>query len=237
MIIVLYIAGCKSIGNPVVSTASSSNPIDKETYQIPSDQQKESYSVEDFKHLYSEYLKLNNTELETSPESDKTEMSGEDKLKYYTIYEITPEDVKEEIGCQIFKVNYTCETYVIHKSKLFAIGFGFGGNGITDIKTCNFDGDGQKDLIYTFSWGSGIHRSHIGVFNFSKEQEEWLDFQQVDKDIILEKNSDNNFDIYTAKISQANLDFVHLKLSREEHIADVKTIRGKIGVIKYNQEI
>lgn len=218
---------------PVVSTPTTPNFSTQEIYKIPSEEQKESYSVEDFKRLHSEYLKLNNVELQTSPENDKTEMSKEDKLKYYTVYDITPKSIKEEIGCQIFKINYTCETYVVNKSKVYAIGLGFGGFGVVNIESCDLDNDGHKDLIYTFSWGSGLHRSHIGIFNFAKEKEEWLDFQQMNEDIVLEKVSDNDFKVYIAKVTSENLDFIHLELSKQEQVADIKSVDGKIGIIKY----
>ena len=218
---------------PVISTPITSAFSEQKIYKRPSEQQKESYSVDDFKLLHSEYLKLNNMELLTSPENDKTEMSKESRLKYYTIDDITPKNIKEEIGCQIFKVNYTCETYIVNKSKVYAIGLGFGGYGVVNIETCDLDYDGHKDLIYTFSWGSGLHRSHIGIFNFAKEKEEWLDFQQMNQDIVLEKASDTNFKVYIAKISSENSDFIHLELSKQEQVAVVKSVDGKIEIIKY----
>jgi hypothetical protein len=194
----------------------------QKVYNIPAKQQKQNYSVEDFKQLYSEYLKLNNITLATSPEDDKTQMSKEDKLKYYTIYDITPKEVKEEVGCQIFKINYSCETYVVYKSKVFHIGFGFGGLGIVSLMTCDFDGNGQKDLIYTFSFGSGLHRSQIGVFNFSKEKEEWPNFSQLNNDVMLEKISDDNFKIYIAKVEDV-INFIHFNLSKQEYVANVNS--------------
>ncbi|HEY5562319.1 MAG TPA: hypothetical protein VIK72_11300 [Clostridiaceae bacterium] len=233
--LILFISGCKPIKKTVVSTSIIPSSSQQKIYEIPSQKQKTSYSIEDFKHLYSEYLKLNNIETETFPENDKTGISNEDKLKYYTIYEITPKNVKEQIGCQIFKVNYTCETYVVNKSKVYAIGIGFGGYGVVNIETCDLDADGKKDLIYTFSFGSGMHRSHIGIFNFSKEKEELLDFEQMNEDIMLEKKSDNNFKIYSAKVSSENLDFIHLELTKQEQVVDVKSVEGKIEVIKYRK--
>lgn len=215
---------------------SSSSPIltsGQKVYHIPSEQQKRSYSVEDFKQLYSDYLKLNSITLATSPEDDKTEMSKEDKLKYYSIYDITPKEVKKEIGCQIFKVNYSCETYVIYKSKVFPIGFGFGGMGIVSLTTCDFDGDNQKDLIYTFSWGSGLHRSQIGVFNFSDEKEEWLNFTQLNKDVMLKRISEDNFKIYIAEVVDM-ADFIHFKLSKKELVGEILRKNGRTEVTKFN---
>lgn len=229
--VIVCVTGCSTMKKPESSNSSSSILSEQKIYHIPQAQRKDNYTVEGFGSLYSEYLKLNN-QLELSPENDKTGMSKEEKLKYYTICDITPKEVKEEIGCQIFKVNYSCETYVVYKSKVFGIGLGFGGYGVVSLTTSDFDGNGQKDLIYTFSWGSGMHRSHIGIFNCSKEKEEWLDFVQWNKDIMLEKISDNNFKVYIADIDANELDFVHFKLSKKEQVADVKTIDGKVEVTR-----
>jgi hypothetical protein len=216
-----------------ITTTGIPGLTEQKIYEIPSNQQKDSYSVEDFKLIYSQYLKLNNLEEQTTLENDKTGMSQEEKLKCYTIYEITPPSVRAEIKCQLFKVNSTCETYLIYNSKVYHIGLGFGGMGLISIETCDFDGNNQKDLIYTFSWGSGLHRSHIGIFNFSNEHEEWLDFKQPNEDIMLEKVSDDDFNVHIAKLYYEELEYTHLKPSKQEKIADVKAVNGKIGIVKF----
>ena len=206
---------------------------EQKVYYIPLEKQKESYSVEDFRSLHSEYLKINKITLSTSPENDKTGMSKADQLKYYTIYDITPKEVKEDIGCQIFKVNYSCETYVVYKSKVFHIGLGFGGYGVVSLTTCDFDENGQKDLIYTFSWGSGMHRSNIGIFNFTTEKDQRLDFIEMDKDILLEKTSDKSLKVYVTSITPVDTqNFSHFKLSKQAQVAVVQSIKGEVKVVK-----
>lgn len=235
--IMLLMNGCKNEKKDIVTTNTPSTTSDltnHKVYEIPTALSKESYSAQDFSTIFAEYLKFNNIKLNTSPEDDKTGMSKEEKLKYYTIYDITPQNVKEEIGCQLFKVNYTCETYVVYNSKIYSIGFGFGGFGLVSIETCDFDNNGKKDLIYTFSWGSGLHRSQIGVFNFSKECEELLDFQQMNEDTMLKKISDNSFNVYIAEVSTEKLDYSNLKFTMKDKVAEVKTVDGKIGIIKYD---
>lgn len=235
----LFLCGCQNKTDIVHNNKIIAIKPQQKIYTIPSELRKENYSVEDFKRLYIEYLKLNKVDLETSTESKETEISNEGKLGFNIIYDITPKEVKEEIGCQIFKVKNSYEHYVLYKSKIFHIGFGFGGYGVVSLKTCDFDADGQKDLIYAFSWGSGLHRSQIGIFNFSKDKEEWLDFVQLNKDITLEKISNDNFNIYIADVSHVadGLDLINLKLPTAEHVAEVQRINGetKIKIIK-NQE-
>lgn len=233
IISILCITGCNSVKESEECNSASLDFPQQKSYVIPLEQQKEIYSVEDFEKLYDEYLKLNNITLESLSENDKTKMSEEDKLRYYTIQDITPKEVKVEIGCQIFKVNNSCESYVVYDSKVFHIGLGFGGFGIVSLEACDFDENGQKDLIYTFSWGSGLHRSHVGLFNLSEGKEKWLDFTQMNEDLMLEKMSENNFKLYSVEVSCENkLDYINLKLSSKEHVADVKKIDGRIEVKK-----
>ena len=35
-------------------------------------------------------------------------------------------------------------------------------------------------------------------------------------------------------LSSENLDFIHLELTKQEQVADVKSVNGKIGVLKYS---
>jgi len=186
----------------------------------------ESYSFEDFKHLYTQYIKT------AYPET-----SGEVTLKKEDVSDITPKEVRDEIGCQIFKIKNNFATYVAYKSKLYQLGTGGGGFGVVSIKTCDFDGNGQKDLIFTFSSGSGMHRSEIGVFNLSKGKGEVLDFMQRHRDIMLGKISDKDFKVYLTFIPIEELnDFNPSKLSKQEHVADVHCVNGIIKVTEYNKE-
>ena len=230
--LIISASGCETKVENDKDSSSTAKLTDQKIYQLPIEKTKEQYTIEDFKSLYTEYLKLNNIHLNSSPENDKTEMSKEDRLKYYIISDITPENVKKEIGCQIFKVNYTCESYVIHKGELFRIGFGFGGYGVVTLTTCDFEEDGQKDLIYTFSWGSGLHRSHIGIFDFSGKKEIWLDFVQLNEDITLEKLSDNSFNVYTADLEmKEELNFTKPIIAQKEIVAKVGAKSAVVEVI------
>lgn len=227
------VSNAEGVRSTAVGKISDKSLNEQKIYSIPTKLQKVHYSIEDFKQLLPRYEKINGVKAASTKENDKTGMAKEDKIKYYTTAETTPAEVKNEIGCQIFKVNNSCETFVIYKAKLFKIGFGFGGLGVVNIATCDFDGDGQKDLLYTFSWGSGLHRSQIGLFNMLKMKENWLDFYLISKDIILKKINDKQFGVYIAETTNMkNMDFIDIKLSMKEHVADVKSNSGKIQVVK-----
>ncbi|KUO53013.1 MAG: hypothetical protein APF76_12605 [Desulfitibacter sp. BRH_c19] len=230
-LLLVTMLGCETKAEDEKDNSSINNHTVQKIYKVPIEKIKKQYSIEDFNELYTEYLKLNNIDIKTSAEDDKTGMSKEDQLKYYTISDITPENVKKEIGCQIFKVNYTCESYVIYKGEFFPIGFGFGGYGVVTLTTCDFDEDGQKDLIYTFSWGSGLHRSHIGIFDFSEKKETWLDFVQLNEDIVLEKLSDSIFNVYTTDLElKEKLNYTRYIIAPKKIVAKVIAKRGSVEV-------
>ena len=191
-------------GDTRIYQALKSANILNEIYKIPAEKIKKKYSVTDFKNIYKEYLRFHNENLETFLKKDE-------EREDYKIHDITPADVKKELNCQIFKVNNNCESYLIYKGELFKIGIGFGGFGVTDLKVCNFDGNGQKDLIYIFSWGSGLHRSQIGIFDFSKKKETYLNFVQKMEDLQLEKISNSKFNIYSTELTSKDSKLVFIK--------------------------
>jgi len=86
----------------------------------------------------------------------------------FPLKEITIERVWGRLDAQIFKVTEGVradETYVIKDRKVYHIGIGFGGQGVTSMVVADPSGDGRDKLIFAFSSGSGIHRSQVAVFD------------------------------------------------------------------------
>ena len=77
--------------------------------------------------------------------------------------DVTPDTLREKGKYQVYKHTATYESYLVRQTMSgplwIHIGVGFGGMGINDIHVTE---DG-KYLIYAYSWGSGMHRSHIGI--------------------------------------------------------------------------
>jgi hypothetical protein len=44
------------------------------------------------------------------------------------------------------------------------LGDSVGGAGLMSMTVADLDGDETPELAYTYSWGSGIHRSMVGIF-------------------------------------------------------------------------
>jgi len=114
--------------------------------------------------------------------------------------DITPDDVYEKIGCQIFKDGVNCQSFLTYQGEIYALPGFFGGYGIMSLHACDFNNSGSYDLIFTTSWGSGMHRSEIWVFDFSRLEPQIIKGMIADEDIVLRKVNDQKFDIISAKL-------------------------------------
>lgn len=111
----------------------------------------------------------------------------------FELVEITPQDVWEKAQCQLFKIvdGSAWETYVLTSEKAYHIGAGFGGSGVVSVLPDDVNADGTCDLIYSYSWGSGLHRSEIAWFDM-KAMEQYsvsdpIELQMID--IILKEEA------------------------------------------------
>ena len=146
-------------------------------------------------------------------------------------YDITPENVFNETGCQIFKNGETCESYLLYEKKLYILGKGFGGYGVVDITTCDFDKNGENEILYTYSWGSGLHRSIIAYFDFSNKSEVEVKVSSpqpskfIKRDLVFKKLSNTEIEVYTAKIN--GLNFGKLGIQKDKLFGEIKAVDNK----------
>jgi hypothetical protein len=85
-----------------------------------------------------------------------------------TLKELTTDEVWKRLGVQVFQVTGTIqahETFVIRQKKAHQIGYGFGGHGVTSLCVAALNKDKRPELVYAYSFGSGVHRSHVAVFD------------------------------------------------------------------------
>lgn len=85
--------------------------------------------------------------------------------------EITPPEVWSETKHQIFKDSSSLETFVVAEGKAAVLGNGFGANGVTSVVPYDINNDGTMDLVYAYSFGSGIHRSLVSCMDLSTMSE------------------------------------------------------------------
>ena len=86
----------------------------------------------------------------------------------FPVKELTTDEVWKRMSVQVFQVTAGVrqyETFLVRGSKeVRPLGIGFGGSGVMSLCVADLDGDGKPEMVYTYSWGSGLHRSHAAVY-------------------------------------------------------------------------
>ncbi len=143
------------------------------------------------------------------------------------LIEITSSSIWDNTKLQLFKSvgDSSLETFIVTNQEAFHIGIGFGGLGVTSVVPYDVNNDGTLDLVYAYSFGSGIHRSVISWFDLKSYTEhtigdlpERTEFRTYD--LILKIESDeivvyrikgmnegeNNFDFLRAYPTEKDID-------------------------------
>ena len=85
-------------------------------------------------------------------------------------YNVTPSAVLDSTDIKIFKFSDSCASFALIDDEVFEICTSFGGYGFFNAVPWDYDADGTMDLLIASSWGSGMHRSEISVFNVKTKQ-------------------------------------------------------------------
>ena len=152
----------------------------------------------------SEFVALLEKQFDCNTQNDLTKISGKfsdpsyPDAKIDAFLDITPDEVRQEIGCQIFKNKTVPITFIVYHDVAYQIAAPVYGNGILDIHTCDFDHNGQIDLIYSISVSlSGIYTPAIGSFNFTSLKEKGIYSAINVEDFVLQKVNNESFTLYT----------------------------------------
>ncbi len=149
-------------------------------------------------------------------------------------YNITPDGIKERYGFELFKEKDNCETYLLYEDEIHNIGVGFGGFGVVSFAVADKNADGEYELYYTYSWGSGMHRSHIAYFDFASKEQTELDYVLANYDMTLAVTEQGWLGFYKAEIELANSEadpFVTLKAIPVDAIGRISFEHDKIQTI------
>ena len=92
------------------------------------------------------------------------------KLDEEHCYNVTPLSVATQTDIKIFKFSDFCVSLALIDGEVYSICESFGGFGFVDAVPWDYDGDGNLDLLIASSWGSGLHRSIISVFNTTTKE-------------------------------------------------------------------
>ncbi len=89
--------------------------------------------------------------------------------KSFAVIDLTTDAIWDQLHVQVVKVKRGAieqsESFVLGGDIVQRIGHAIGGDGVTSIVVADLAGDKKPLLIYAFAWGSGDHRSQIGVLD------------------------------------------------------------------------
>ena len=134
-------------------------------------------------------------------------------------YNITPDFIAENSDFEIFKYSKSTASFLLFENEIFPLGEFFGGFGITSMALSDFNQDNQYELYFTYSWGSGLHRSQVGYFDPSTKELTLFDYSYLNYDLILTKNDENSLCVNEATI--AGESFVDFQISSNKVVANI----------------
>jgi peptidyl-Lys metalloendopeptidase len=73
----------------------------------------------------------------------------------------------ECLRVQLFRITegpFIHEAFLIKGDRVLSLGEATGGRGLTSLEISDLDKDGTAELLFTYSFGSGIHQSRIGMY-------------------------------------------------------------------------
>jgi hypothetical protein len=104
--------------------------------------------------------------------------------KAFAVADLTTDAVWDQLHAQVVKVKAgqveQNETFVLNGDRVEQIGRAFGGDGVGSIVVADLAGDRKPLLIYSFAWGSGDHRSEIGILDLHGTQPKELRLTPID---------------------------------------------------------
>ncbi|MDE6530608.1 MAG: hypothetical protein K2K96_07520 [Lachnospiraceae bacterium] len=167
-----------------------------------------------------------------------------DKDEFYNIgewYNITPDFISDNSEYAVFKDVTFAESFIMYNGEVYSIGTCFGGFGITSMALADINMDGQYELYYTFSWGSGLHRSQIGYFDPVSREVTIFDyayaggpFSFLSSEMILTVNASGDLCVNSAIIDLDS--FVDFSIKAQELIGTIVLDEDEITLKLYNEQ-
>jgi len=176
------------------------------------------------------------SEFMTALNSLELENDFSTEFKEENCYNVTPESVSEVTDFKIFKFSDTCASFVFIDNEVFGICNSFGGYGFVNAVPWDYDNDGNIDLLVASSWGSGVHRSEISVFN-TKTKEYIAIYNNMSS--YINPCSDlfvaDDFKVYSCNINGNN--YANLSVTPYDFIGTVSNINGIPVFVSSNEKL
>ncbi|HWQ57980.1 MAG TPA: hypothetical protein VN540_03095 [Clostridia bacterium] len=116
-------------------------------------------------------------------------------------YNITPGYIADNAEYAIFKFDQSCASFLLYDGAAYPLGEYLGGTGADSFALADMNGDREYELYFTFSWGSGFHRSQIGCFDPTTAGVTIFDAAFFSEDCMIALSGDGGLAVRHADIS------------------------------------
>lgn len=134
-------------------------------------------------------------------------------------YNVTPALIADNSDYAVFKYSSSSESFIMYDGEIYNIGTCFGGFGITSMALADLDKDGEYELYYTFSWGSGLHRAQVGYFEPANKEIHVFEYALPNSDMILTVNESGDLCLNSATLDLD--DFVNFTIKKQNFIGTI----------------
>jgi hypothetical protein len=126
--------------------------------------------------------------------------------KEFAIVDLTTDAIWDRLKAQVVKVKNGVvaqgESFVLREGKVLPIGQAFGGDGVTTVLVADLGAEKRPLLIYTFAWGSGVHRSEVAALDLTAGEPKELRLDPVNfsmQDYVLHKADNGAVEVLIGK--------------------------------------
>jgi hypothetical protein len=150
---------------------------------------------------------------------DKTQ-PGRNPGEKNPLRELTTDEIWSRMGVQVFKVTegvHMFDSFLIRDGRVEPMGIAFGGYGVDALAVTDLDGNGQPELLFTYSWGSGLHRAHLAVYSPALPKNGMLaaDLALMNGDLSLAKQDDRRVAVLGGLFNQKPVQIGYAQLGGE----------------------
>jgi len=142
-------------------------------------------------------------------------------------YNITPEYMKQNPDYKVFKCVKSAASFLLYDNIVYPLGEWIGGMGVTSLALADLNRDDEPEMYFTYSFGSGIHRSHAAYFDPATKQVVNLDYMHLNKDMLVVNNNDGSLSLFDAQLTNMS-DFANFDIEGSEFITRIVNEDGKI---------
>lgn len=141
-------------------------------------------------------------------------------------YNITPVFIADNSDYEVFKYNSSTQSFIMYNGEVYSIGECFGGFGLTSLALADLNKDGEYELYYTFSCGSGLHRSQAGYFEPISKKIHIFEDSVIGSEMMLTVNKSGGLCVNSA-ILDVN-DFVNFTIKAQDFMGTVNFEEDRI---------